>query len=344
MSKWVGKMKLEQNISLKAFNTFGVDALAHSFVTISSIGQLEQVFSQLISPEIPFLVLGQGSNLLFTRDYKGLIIKNEIEGIDVVDENEEYVYVKAGAGVNWHEFVLHCINHDWGGVENLSLIPGTIGAAPVQNIGAYGVELKDVLHSLRAWDVRKKKLVEFSNTDCAFGYRNSIFKQDLKGVVVIGEVIFRLTKKHTIKIGYGAIKDELAKKGITEPSIRDVSNAVIAIRSSKLPDPKLIGNAGSFFKNPVVSQLFFENLQKCYPDVVGYPSGTDVKLAAGWLIEQAGWKGFHEGNVGCYEKQALVLVNLGGATGSEILGLAKRIQASVKGKFDVELEMEVNAV
>ncbi len=344
MSKWVGKMKLEQNISLKAFNTFGVDALAHSFVTISSIGQLEQVFSQLISPEIPFLVLGQGSNLLFTRDYNGVIIKNEIEGIDVVDENEEHVYVKAGAGVNWHEFVLHCINHDWGGVENLSLIPGTIGAAPVQNIGAYGVELKDILHSLRAWDVRKKKLIEFSNTDCAFGYRNSIFKQDLKGVVVIGEVIFKLTKKHTIKVGYGAIKDELAKKGISEPTIRDVSNAVIAIRSSKLPDPKLIGNAGSFFKNPVVTQHFFENLQKCYPDVVAYPSRNDVKLAAGWLIEQAGWKGFHEGSVGCYDKQALVLVNLGGATGKEILNLAQRIQASVKGKFDVELEMEVNTV
>jgi UDP-N-acetylmuramate dehydrogenase len=344
VSKWVGKMKLEQNISLKAFNTFGVDALAHSFVTISSIGQLEQVFSQLISPEIPFLVLGQGSNLLFTRDYNGVIIKNEIEGIDVVDENEEHVYVKAGAGVNWHEFVLHCINHDWGGVENLSLIPGTIGAAPVQNIGAYGVELKDILHSLRAWDVRKKKLIEFSNTDCAFGYRNSIFKQDLKGVVVIGEVIFKLTKKHTIKVGYGAIKDELAKKGISEPTIRDVSNAVIAIRSSKLPDPKLIGNAGSFFKNPVVTQHFFENLQKCYPDVVAYPSRNDVKLAAGWLIEQAGWKGFHEGSVGCYDKQALVLVNLGGATGKEILNLAQRIQASVKGKFDVELEMEVNTV
>lgn len=344
MSKWVGKMKLEQNISLKAFNTFGVDALAHSFVTISSIGQLEQVFSQLISPEIPFLVLGQGSNLLFTRDYNGLIIKNEIEGIVVVDEDDDHFYVKAGAGVNWHEFVLHCINHDWGGVENLSLIPGTIGAAPVQNIGAYGVELKDVLHSLRAWDVRKKKLVEFSNTDCAFGYRNSIFKQDLKGIVVIGEVIFKLTKKHTIKVGYGAIKDELAKKGITEPTIRDVSNAVIAIRTSKLPDPKVIGNAGSFFKNPVVTQHFFEQVQKCYPDVVAYPSGANVKLAAGWLIEQAGWKGFHEGSVGCYEKQALVLVNLGGATGAEILALAKRIQASVKGKFDVELEMEVNAV
>ena len=344
MSKWVGKMKLEQNISLKAFNTFGVDALAHSFVTISSIGQLEQVFSQLVPPGTPFLVLGQGSNLLFTRDYNGVVIKNEIEGIVLVDEDVDHVYVKAGAGVNWHEFVLHCINHDWGGVENLSLIPGTIGAAPVQNIGAYGVELKDMLHSLRAWDVRKKKLVEFSNTDCAFGYRNSIFKQDLKGVVVIGEVIFRLTKKHTIKIGYGAIKDELAKKGITEPTIRDVSNAVIAIRSSKLPDPKVIGNAGSFFKNPVVTQHFFEQVQKCYPDVVAYPSGADVKLAAGWLIEQAGWKGFHEGSVGCYEKQALVLVNLGGATGAEILALAKRIQASVKGKFDVELEMEVNTV
>lgn len=337
-------MKLEQNISLKALNTFGVDAVAQSFVTISSIGQLEQVFSQLISPEMPFLVLGQGSNLLFTRNYNGVVVKIEIKGIDVVDENEEYVYVKAGAGVNWHEFVLHCINHDWGGVENLSLIPGTIGAAPVQNIGAYGVELKEVLHSLRAWDVRQKKLVDFTNTACAFGYRNSIFKQGLKGMVVIGEVVFKLTKKHTIKVGYGAIQDELAKQGISKPTIKDVSNAVIAIRTSKLPDPKRMGNAGSFFKNPVVTQHFFDHLQKYYPTVVGYPSGTEIKLAAGWLIEQAGWKGFHEGNVGCYDKQALVLVNFGGATGSEILGLAKRIQASVKVKFDVELEMEVNVV
>ena len=337
-------MKLAQNISLKAFNTFGVDALAHSFVAISSVEQLKQVFNELISPEIPFLVLGQGSNLLFTRDYNGVIIKNEIGGIDVVDEDDAYVYVKAGAGVNWHEFVLYCINHDWGGVENLSLIPGTVGAAPVQNIGAYGVELKDLLHSLCAWDIRQKKLTEFNNTDCAFGYRNSIFKQDLKGLAVIVEVTFKLTKKHTIKISYGAIKDELANKGISEPTIRDVSNAVIVIRSSKLPDPKIIGNAGSFFKNPVVNKSFFDTLQLAYPDVVAYPSGNEMKLAAGWLIEQAGWKGFQEGSVGCYEKQALVLVNFGGATGKEILHLAERIQASVKGKFDVELEMEVNIV
>ena len=344
MSKWVGKMKLEQNISLKDFNTFGVDALAHSFVAISSVIELEQVFSELISPEMPFLVLGQGSNLLFTRDYNGVIIKNEIEGIEVADEDDEYVYVKAGAGVNWHEFVLHCINHDWGGVENLSLIPGTVGAAPVQNIGAYGVELKDLLHSLCTWDVRQKKLVEFKNTDCAFGYRNSIFKQELKGLAVIVEVTFKLTKKHIIKIGYGAIKDELAKKGISEPTIRDVSNAVIVIRSSKLPDPKIIGNAGSFFKNPVVTKDFFDHLHRCYPDAVAYPSGTEMKLAAGWLIEQAGWKGFHEGSVGCYDKQALVLVNLGGATGAEILGLANRIQVSVLLKFDIRLEFEVNVI
>ena len=335
---------MQHNISLKAFNTFGVDAVAHSFITVSSEAQLEHVFNDLINSDQPYLILGGGSNLLFTQDYNGVIVKNEIEGIDVVNEDEEYVYVKAGAGVNWHEFVLHCINQNWGGVENLSLIPGTVGAAPVQNIGAYGVELKDVLHSLRFWDIRKHQMISFDNDACAFGYRNSIFKQDLKGLAVICDVTFRLTKQHRVKVGYGAIQDQLAKQGITEPTIRDVSNAVIAIRSSKLPDPKLIGNAGSFFKNPVVTQHFFENLQKCYPDVAAYPSGADVKLAAGWLIEQAGWKGFHEGGVGCYEKQALVLVNFGGATGKEILYLAQRIQASVKGKFDVELEMEVNII
>ena len=337
-------MKLQHNISLKAFNTFGVDAVAHSFITVSSVAQLEHVFNDLISSDQSYLILGGGSNLLFTQDYKGLVVKNEIEGIDVVNEDDEYVYVKAGAGVNWHEFVLHCINQDWGGVENLSLIPGTVGAAPVQNIGAYGVELKDVLHSLRFWDIRQHQLVEFNNADCGFGYRNSVFKQDLKGQAVICDVTFKLTKKHKIKIGYGAIQDQLSKLDITEPTIRDVSNAVIAIRTSKLPDPKLIGNAGSFFKNPVVTKHFFEKLQKCYPDVVAYPSGADVKLAAGWLIEQAGWKGFHEGSVGCYEKQALVLVNFGGATGKEILNLAQRIKSSVRGKFDVELEMEVNVV
>ncbi len=333
---------MQHNISLKAFNTFGVDAVAHSFITVSSVAQLEHVFNDLINSDQSYLILGGGSNMLFTQDYDGLVIKNEIEGIDVVNEDGEYVYVNAGAGVNWHEFVIHCINQDWGGVENLSLIPGTVGAAPVQNIGAYGVDLKDVLHSLRFWDIRKHQLISFDNDACAFGYRNSIFKQDLKGLAVICDVTFRLTKQHKVKVGYGAIQDQLAKQGITEPTIRDVSNAVIAIRSSKLPDPKLIGNAGSFFKNPVVSQHFFENLQKCYPEVVAYPSGNDVKLAAGWLIEQAGWKGFHEGSVGCYEKQALVLVNFGGATGKEILHLAQRIQESVKGKFDVELEMEVN--
>jgi len=337
-------MKLQHNISLKAFNTFGVDAVAHSFIAVSSVEQLEHVFHKLITTDQPYLILGGGSNVLFTQDYNGLVVKNEIQGIEVVDEDEEYVYVKAGAGVNWHEFVLYCIDHDWGGVENLSLIPGTVGAAPVQNIGAYGVELKDVLHSLRYWDIQKLQLIEFANADCVFGYRNSIFKQDLKGLAVICDVTFRLTKQHKVKVGYGAIQDQLTKQGITEPTIRDVSNAVIAIRTSKLPDPKIIGNAGSFFKNPVVDPHFFEHLKKCYPDVVAYPSGSVVKLAAGWLIEQAGWKGFHEGSVGCYEKQALVLVNFGEATGSEILNLAKRIQASVKGKFDVELEMEVNVI
>lgn len=335
---------MQHNISLKAFNTFGVDAVADSFIAISSVAQLEQVFKDVIATNQPYLILGGGSNLLFTKDYNGIVIKNEILGIDLVDEDEEYVYVKAGAGLNWHEFVLHCINHDWGGVENLSLIPGTVGAAPVQNIGAYGVELKDVLHTVSCWDIRKQELVVFNNADCAFDYRNSIFKETLKGLSVICEVTFRLTKQHKLKTSYGAIQTELVRMGVTAPSIRDVSNAIISIRSSKLPDPKLIGNAGSFFKNPVVDQHFFDHLKKCYPDLVAYPSGSAVKLAAGWLIEQAGWKGFHEGNVGCYEKQALVLVNFGGANGKEILHLAQRIQSSILSKFDIRLEFEVNII
>lgn len=337
-------MQVSKNTSLKAFNTFGVDAKANDFVAFSSVEQLEHIAKQHLTSNTPYLILGAGSNILFTQDYNGLILKNEILGIEVVEENDEFVLVKAGAGLNWHHFVLHCIEHDWGGVENLSLIPGTVGAAPVQNIGAYGVELKDVLHALHAWDIKQQQLVELNNADCAFGYRNSVFKQIHKGAMVICDVVFKLTKKHKIKIGYGAIKDQLASYDISAPTIRDVSNAVIAIRSSKLPDPNEIGNAGSFFKNPVVGKSFFEHLHKCYPDVVAYPSGDEMKLAAGWLIEQAGWKGFHEGSVGCYDKQALVLVNFGGATGAEILELAKRIQASVKGKFDVELEMEVNIV
>jgi UDP-N-acetylmuramate dehydrogenase len=337
-------MQVFKNTSLKAFNTFGVDAKANEFVAFSSVAQLEHIAKQHLSLATPYLILGAGSNILFTQDYNGLILKNEILGIEVIEENDDYVFVKAGAGVNWHQFVLHCIEQDWGGLENLSLIPGTVGAAPVQNIGAYGVELKDIFHSLHAFDVMQHQLIEFSNADCAFGYRNSVFKQLHKGAMVICDVVFKLTKKHVVKIGYGAIKDKLASHGILEPTIRDVSNAVIAIRSSKLPDPNEIGNAGSFFKNPVVDKSFFEHLHKCYPDVVAYPSGSDMKLAAGWLIEQAGWKGFHEGSVGCYDKQALVLVNFGGATGAEILALAKKIQASVKGKFDVELEMEVNIV
>jgi UDP-N-acetylmuramate dehydrogenase len=337
-------MQVSKNTSLKAFNTFGVDAKANEFVAFSSVEQLEHIAKQHLASGSPYLILGAGSNILFTQDYNGLVLKNEILGIEVIEENDEFFFVKAGAGVNWHQFVLHCIEQDWGGVENLSLIPGTVGAAPVQNIGAYGVEIKDIFHSLNAFYIKQHQLIEFSNTDCAFGYRNSVFKQSYKGAMVICDVVFKLTKKHVVKIGYGAIKDQLVSHGISAPTIRDVSNAVIAIRSSKLPDPNEIGNAGSFFKNPVVEKSFFEHLHKCYPDVVAYPSGSDMKLAAGWLIEQAGWKGFHEGSVGCYDKQALVLVNFGGATGAEILALAKRIQASIKGKFDVELEMEVNVL
>jgi UDP-N-acetylmuramate dehydrogenase len=279
-----------------------------------------------------------------TKHVEGIVLKNEIGGIDIVHEDEDYVYVKAGAGVVWHEFVLYCVEHNLGGVENLSLIPGTVGATPIQNIGAYGVELKDTFHGLRALDIEKNEWVNFSNHDCAFGYRSSIFKTTLKGRLIISSVTFKLTKKHQLHLTYGAIKEQLTLKGIETPTIKDVSDAVIAIRQSKLPDPRLIGNAGSFFKNPVVSAEVVDNIAKAFPDLVSNKSGDLYKLAAGWLIEKAGWKWYREGQVGCYEKQALVLVNYGGATGAEILAFSQKIQQSVRDTFGILLEPEVNFV
>lgn len=337
---------LQKDISLKQLNTFGVDVRASYFAEFQTEKELFKVLEELNQfiekDSLPILVLGSGSNILFTGDYQGLVLKNNMGGIKVVHEDDEFYYVEAGAGILWNEFVLFCVENNFGGIENLSLIPGTVGAAPIQNIGAYGVELKDTMHSLRCVDLKEKQLLVFSNKDCDFGYRTSVFKAKLKEKVVITSVTFCLTKKHTLHLEYGAVRTQLSLKEISEPTIKDVSDAVIAIRRSKLPDPRTLGNAGSFFKNPVVSEAVFLKIKKDYSGVVANAFEGGYKLAAGWLIETAGWKGYREENVGCYDKQALVLVNYGGASGLEILSLAQKIIRSVFGIFGVELVPEVN--
>ena len=346
-------MQLLQNVSLKPYNTFGIDATARWFAVFNSLNELENI---LFSDNLPFaisnckLILGGGSNILLTKDVDGLVLKNNINGIEKIHETNEHVFVKTGAGVNWHRFVLHCIENNWAGVENLSLIPGCVGASPMQNIGAYGVEIQEVFHQLEAFHLHDKTLVTFGLNDCAFDYRESVFKSKFKGQFIILNVTFKLNKHPNYNISYGAIEAELEKMGAEELSIKKISQAVINIRSSKLPDPKEIGNAGSFFKNPVIEKEAFEKLQNTFDAVVGYPLlNGHVKLAAGWLIEQCGpdkngasWKGYRLGDAGVYAKQALVLVNYGHAKGSEIYHLSEKIIASVKDKFDVELEREVN--
>jgi len=289
------------------------------------------------------LILGGGSNILFTKNFDGIVLKNEIKGIEKVKEDDESVYIKAGAGENWHSFVLYCIKNNWAGIENLSLIPGNVGASPMQNIGAYGVEIREVFHELKAFHLHEKTNYSFALKDCEFGYRESIFKRRYKNEFVILNVTYRLNKTPAFNTSYGAIEQELEKMGVTKISIAAISQAVINIRSSKLPDPKEIGNAGSFFKNPSVSKEKFEKLKSEFPSIVGYenPDHT-MKLAAGWLIEQCGWKGYRSGDVGIHARQALVLVNYGNAQGNDIFALSESVINSVVEKFDVLLEREVN--
>ena len=278
-----------------------------------------------------------------TKDFDGLVLKNEITGIKVIHEDNDYVFVKAGAGENWHQFVLYCIQRNWAGVENLSLIPGNVGASPIQNIGAYGVELEDVFWDLEAYHINEKKLVTFTSNDCAFGYRDSVFKNDLKDQLVILNVTFKLHKKPVFHTSYGEIEQELEKMGVKELTIKAISDAVIRVRTSKLPDPAKIGNAGSFFKNPEISQDQYLELMEKFPAVSAHPLiNGNVKLAAAWLIEQCGWKGFRLGDAGCHADQALVLVNYGHAKGDEIYNLSEEILQSVNEKFDITLEREVN--
>jgi UDP-N-acetylmuramate dehydrogenase len=333
-------MIMQHNISLKPYNTFAIDAKAKDFAVFRSAEEL----ASLLTDHKNILVLGGGSNVLFTKDFDGLVCKNEIGGIVIVKEDMHHVYVKAGAGENWHSFVMFCIERDLAGVENLSLIPGSVGASPMQNIGAYGVEIKDVFHDLEAFHIDSKKIVTFSHADCEFGYRESVFKNKLKGEYVILSVTFRLNKVPEFNTSYGAIADELEKmnEGV---SIRTISQAVINIRSSKLPDPRVIGNAGSFFKNPTLGYAEYSVLKNSFPGVPSYPQEDgSFKIAAGWLIEQCGWKGYRRGDVGCHARQALVLVNYGNASGKDVYDLSEEIKVSVLDKFGVSLDREVNIV
>jgi UDP-N-acetylmuramate dehydrogenase len=333
-------ISIAENVSLKAYNTFGIDVKTRWLGRFASTEELGELVEW--AGDRRLLVLGGGSNVLFTRDVDGVVLLNEIKGIDLLDEDEDYVYVRAGAGENWDALVQYCIGRNWAGLENLSLIPGNVGAAPMQNIGAYGVEIRDVFWELEGWSLADRRVKTFTPDDCEFGYRESVFKGRLKGQYVILNVVLRLRKDPIFHTSYGALREEL---GDREPSIRAISEAVVKIRRSKLPDPAEIGNAGSFFKNPTVGAGVFEGLKTRFPGIIGYPApGGEVKLAAGWMIEQCGWKGFRRGDAGVHARQALVLVNYGKATGKEIYALSEEILHAVQDLFGIKLEREVNII
>ncbi len=337
-------MQVLRDFSLKDYNSFGIDVKAGKFVSIKNLEVLRAALRKNYASEL--FVLGGGSNMLLTQDIRKTVLHIALKGREVISENENEVIVQAAAGENWHQFVLWTLEQDFGGLENLSLIPGNVGTAPIQNIGAYGVELKDSFSSCKAMNVQTLEEKEFSLEDCEFDYRNSVFKNRLKDQYIITSVKFRLTKKdHKLHTEYGAIRSELEKQGITSPSIQDISKAVIAIRNSKLPDPKKIGNSGSFFKNPIIDKEQFEKLKAEFPEIPSYHvSDKQIKVPAGWLIDQAGFKGYRSGDAGVHKHQALVLVNYGAATGQEILSLSKNIQQTIKNKFGIDLEAEVNII
>jgi UDP-N-acetylmuramate dehydrogenase len=322
-----------------------MNVIAKYFTAFNSTEQLNEILLSMNAAVETSLILGGGSNILLTKNIDGLVLKNEIEGIEIVEDNEEHVYLRVGGGMNWHQFVLYCIHHGYAGIENLALIPGSIGASPMQNIGAYGVEIKDVFCSLEAFHINEKKKIIFSKNDCAFGYRESVFKNKYKNQFVITTVTFRLNKKPVYNTSYGAIPQELEKMGVKELSIKSVAQAVMNIRNSKLPNPSVIGNAGSFFKNPEITEAEFTILRSSHPSIVGHAAENNkIKIAAGWLIEQSGWKGFRDGDAGCFDKQALVLVNYGNATGSQIYQLSEKIIQSVQHQFGITLQREVNVL
>ena len=339
-------MLIKENVSLKPYNTFGVEAIAKYFAVASNQDEVREILNWTKENNQKILLLSGGSNMLIVNDWDGLALKIEMHGIEMVESNEDEAIVKVNSAEVWNDFVQWCIERDLGGLENLSLIPGRAGTAPIQNIGAYGVEIKDTMTELTALEIATGQLRTFTNEQCKFGYRDSVFKNELKGQYLILDVSFKLTKKnHKLHTEYGAIRNELAQMGIDKPTIKDVAQAVIKIRQSKLPDPKKIGNSGSFFKNPVIDQKLFDELKLKFPEIVGYPSGDDkVKVAAGWLIENAGWKGKRFEDAGVHKDQALVLVNYGNATGKEIYDLSEKIIQDIFEKYNIHLEREVNVI
>lgn len=345
MTRPTAKFSIQSDVNLTSYNTLNVEAKASSFLSVTSAEQLTGFIEESSGEYSDIFVLGGGSNVLFVDNYDGLILHVSIKGKEILKEDDNHVWLQIGAGENWHETVLYCVGKGWGGIENLSLIPGTVGAAPIQNIGAYGVELQEVFENLEAIELVSGEKRTFNKQDCRFGYRDSIFKNELKGKYVVTEVTLKLSKNPSVNTSYGAISSELKNRGIENPDIRDISDVVIDIRNSKLPNPEDLGNAGSFFKNPIVSKQKFERLRQQYPSIPGYKLNTiETKIPAGWLIEEAGLKGKVFGNAGTYKQQALVIVNHGGATGQEILELANKIRTAVKNKFGIELVPEVNIV
>ena len=338
-------MTIQQNFSLKSYNTFGIEATAKFFVEIQSVEELRHILQNSDYQSIDKLFLGGGSNILLTKNYEGLVVKINLKGIKKIFENDSYSYIQAGAGEIWHELVMYCVENQYAGMENLSLIPGTVGAAPMQNIGAYGVEIKDIFEELQALNLETLEIETFKVNDCHFGYRESVFKHQFKGKYVITSVTFKLNKIPDYKVAYGDIQKTLEEMNIFELSIKTISDAVVSIRKSKLPDPAEIGNSGSFFKNPEISKAQYDELKIKFENIPSYPiNETTVKVPAGWLIEQAGWKGFRDGQIGVHTRQALVLVNYGGGTGEQIKGLSVKIQASVLEKFGISLSTEVNFI
>ena len=337
-------MEIQPNFSLKNYNTFGIEAKARQFVAVHSISELKNVLEQ--NKLQKKFILGGGSNMLLTQDIEALVIHIDLKGKKIIQEDDDFVWVESQAGENWHEFVLWTIDQNLGGLENMSLIPGNVGTTPVQNIGAYGTEIKDTFVRCNAMKMENQEMKTFTKSECHFGYRESIFKNEAKDQYIITSVVFKLTKRnHKINTSYGDISGELAKNNITNPTLKDVSNAVIAIRQSKLPDPKELGNSGSFFKNPILLKTDFEKIHQQFPEMKYYEvSATEVKVPAGWLIEQAGFKGKRFGDAGIHKNQALVLVNYGNATGQEILDVSKNIQETIFKTFGIHIEAEVNVI
>ena len=339
------RITMQQNISLKSFNTFGLEASARFFVEVNSVAELKVILQNPDYQSIDKLFLGGGSNILLTKNYEGLVIKINLKGISKVLDDKSHVYIQAGAGESWHQLVIYCVENQYAGMENLSLIPGTVGAAPMQNIGAYGVEIKDIFEELQALNQQTLEIETFNLEDCHFGYRESIFKHEAKGKYVITSVTFKLNKVPIFKTSYGDIQKTLQEMNVADLSIKAVSDAVISIRKSKLPDPAEIGNSGSFFKNPEISKVQYEKLKERFDNMPSYPINENtVKVPAGWLIEQAGWKGFRDGQIGVHTRQALVLVNYGGGNGEQIKALSAKIQASILEKFGISLSTEVNFI